>query len=168
MHQQFWSLGIVCLEMNGKVVLAIHACMHHEFRGLNIGTLPWIKSHGAYGEFRGATSFDHLKIGRLLEAKDTVSSVSYFDLDGPIFTQFDVSHVNVLLVDGNSWSPTTIIRAGFRREEYGSCNKCNYHHDDYPGKLFLLPLLLCLLAHETSLFNLPSMEFVADETDHNQ
>ena len=82
---------------------SIHPFMHHEDSRLDDSAFTGLKYHRTDGQFRRSASLQYFDIRLLFEAQHAVTSVR--DLDGklPGLTKFDVSIIDLILIDSDGW-----------------------------------------------------------------
>jgi hypothetical protein len=81
MHYKVGSFGVICIEMDGVIVLSIHARVHHKNTGFNDGAFAGFEDHRTDGQIGGSASLQDFDVWILFETQRTSTGVGHFDLE---------------------------------------------------------------------------------------
>jgi hypothetical protein len=85
--------------MNGEVVLAVHTCVHHEYRRLNRRACSGLEYHRTDGESGRSTACQHFDIGLFPEFQYAIASVGNVNGKRFLGVVFHITEINVLPVN---------------------------------------------------------------------
>jgi hypothetical protein len=149
MNNQVRGIRIVGLEVYPVVVLAIHARMHHENAGLEIGAFAWFECHRTDGQAGRSAALQYFNVRLLFKPKQAIPGVSHLDLELAILAELDIAIINGLLIHGHIRRAAAIVRrAAVGKEEHCYNEKKAPQSDQWPehGPLaFLLAIFLPII-----------------------
>src|SRR5215213_7775890 len=93
--------------MNPEIVRTIHAFMHHEDSRLDHSAFTGLKYHRTDGQFRRSASLQHFDIRLLFESQHAIANVRDLDSKLASLTKFDISIIDLVLVDSDGWHTAT-------------------------------------------------------------
>jgi hypothetical protein len=81
MHNQIGGFGVVSHEMNGIIMLSVHAGVHHEDAGFYGCTFTGFEDHRTDSQFRRSAPLQNFDIRFLFETNDAIAGVGNCDLE---------------------------------------------------------------------------------------
>lgn len=98
LHFFRWLHRIIRYEMHTKIMVSIHACMHHKDRGCDRGAFTGLKDHRTDGQLGRSAPLPDLNIGWFLEPQGRVASVGNRDRECKRCVQPDITKIDDVLI----------------------------------------------------------------------
>ena len=96
---------VIGLQMDRKLVRAVHACVHHKNGRSNGGAFARFEYHRTDGQVGRSTALAHFDVGLFFEPERAIAGVGDLDLEGQVGVQRNLTVVDDLLIYGQAGVP---------------------------------------------------------------